>query len=46
VRWPEDEEHPHPVKAAFMIFGQLFALFFGASRSATIISAGEGVKGP
>jgi hypothetical protein len=27
VRWPEDEEHPHPVKAAFMIFGQLFALF-------------------
>jgi hypothetical protein len=29
VRRPEDEGHPHPVKAAFMIFGQLFALSAG-----------------
>jgi hypothetical protein len=26
LRWPEDEGHPHPVEAAFMIGNRLFAL--------------------
>jgi hypothetical protein len=26
MRWPEDEQHPHPVEIAFTVAGQLFAL--------------------